>query len=244
MTRGLIVALLLGAAAAPMGADAQPSSRVPRSGVLTSATSSRVDVFRQGLRDLGYVEGQNITIEYRSSDGNAARLAGLAPELVYVVDGGLMAYGPIFNESYRRAASYVDKILKGARPPISPWSSRQRTSLSSTSRPRRLSGSRSPRRCSCERIRWSGDAASRAPTLPNLEALVGIPTHARPQPLAAPPQFGHVVPDSGHVAAKIDEGQVNDVKALVHLAANLDADPLDALGVGDDTFGDGVKVGP
>src|SRR6266581_9615966 len=73
--------------AAPLAADAQPAGKpVPRIGYLDgaslSANSVRIQAFRQGLRELGYVEGQNIAIEWRSAEGQADRLSGLAAELV------------------------------------------------------------------------------------------------------------------------------------------------------------------
>src|SRR5262244_4207705 len=65
---------------------AQQPAKVPRIGYLqggSNATSThRVEAFRQGLRDLGYVEGKNIAIEWRSTDGNPHRTAALAAELV------------------------------------------------------------------------------------------------------------------------------------------------------------------
>jgi putative ABC transport system substrate-binding protein len=79
------VALLLLAPA--FAAEAQPRAKVARIGFLASAslespeTRVTVDAFRQGLRDRGYVEGQNILIEYRTADGKIERFAGLASEL-------------------------------------------------------------------------------------------------------------------------------------------------------------------
>jgi putative tryptophan/tyrosine transport system substrate-binding protein len=68
-------------------ADAQQlEGRLPRIGFLGAATASalvpRLDAFRQGLQDLGYIEGKNIAIEYRYADGNADRIPDLAAELV------------------------------------------------------------------------------------------------------------------------------------------------------------------
>ena len=68
-------------------ADAQQvEGRLPRIGFLGGATASalvpRLDAFRQGLHDLGYIEGKNIAIEYRYADGNADRIPDLAAELV------------------------------------------------------------------------------------------------------------------------------------------------------------------
>jgi ABC-type uncharacterized transport system substrate-binding protein len=79
-------------------ANAQELRKVPRIGVLRNDTpvtfATRNDAFRQGLRELGYVEGKNIVIEYRYAAGNTNRLPDLATELVnlkvdvIVVGGG------------------------------------------------------------------------------------------------------------------------------------------------------------
>ena len=85
------------AATCPIAACAQQPAKVFRIGVLSLAdqTSTKIfDAFRQGLHDLGYVEGQNITIEYRLAAGDFSRLPAIAGELVrlpvdvIVVDGG------------------------------------------------------------------------------------------------------------------------------------------------------------
>jgi ABC-type uncharacterized transport system substrate-binding protein len=83
----LVAALILVMFAAPLAAEAQPPGRVPRIGVLTvlpllSITFPRQ--FPEALRDLGYIEKQNIILEWRSADGKADRLADLAAELVRV----------------------------------------------------------------------------------------------------------------------------------------------------------------
>jgi ABC-type uncharacterized transport system substrate-binding protein len=81
---GLVLAL--GFALAPLASEAQQTGKVYRIGVLEtmSATlnTANLDAFRQGLRELGYVEGQNFVIEYRSADGRPERFPGLATELV------------------------------------------------------------------------------------------------------------------------------------------------------------------
>jgi len=83
--RSFISTLAGGLLAAPLAAEAQPAGKVPRIGFLFSGASGparEVDTFRQGLRDLGYVEGQNIAIEYRFAGGQVERLPELAAELV------------------------------------------------------------------------------------------------------------------------------------------------------------------
>jgi putative ABC transport system substrate-binding protein len=64
-------------------ADAQQATKVPRIGYLAAALrSSRHEAFRQGLRELGYVERKNIVIEWRDAEGKVDRLPALAAELV------------------------------------------------------------------------------------------------------------------------------------------------------------------
>lgn len=83
-TAAIIVNLGLGILAAPLAAAAQPSKKVPRIGILSLATGPgpRTEAFRQGLRELGYVEGQNIAIEMKWAERREDRLPGLAPALV------------------------------------------------------------------------------------------------------------------------------------------------------------------
>ncbi len=83
---GLAVVLAVSLVLAPLGAGAQQTGKVYRIGVLEtlSATlnTANLDAFRQGLRELGYVEGRDFVIEYRSADGRPESFPGLATELV------------------------------------------------------------------------------------------------------------------------------------------------------------------
>ena len=103
MKRILCLSLAIVMLVARAIAEAQQPNRVPRIGYLsaTSATaiSARTEAFRQGLRELGYVEGKNIVIEWRYGEGKIDRLPALAAELVrlkvdVIVTGGVGATRP------------------------------------------------------------------------------------------------------------------------------------------------------
>src|SRR5882672_5065162 len=84
---GVIVTLTLGLLTAPLTADAQPPTKVYRIGWLSvdfppTDPNLRAGAFRQGLRDLGYVEGQNFVMEYRYAERSEERARDLAAELV------------------------------------------------------------------------------------------------------------------------------------------------------------------
>jgi len=81
---GLVVIMLLAGLTtivAPVGTEAQETGSVPRIGILASS-SPFVDAFKQGLHELGYVEGRNIVIEYRWTEGRAERVPDLVADLV------------------------------------------------------------------------------------------------------------------------------------------------------------------
>jgi putative ABC transport system substrate-binding protein len=84
--RTFLCGLTLATLSAPLAADAQQAGKVYRVGYLTAGSVTAnphvLEAFRQGLRDLGWVEGQNIVIEYRSAEGRFDRLPDLAAELV------------------------------------------------------------------------------------------------------------------------------------------------------------------
>jgi putative tryptophan/tyrosine transport system substrate-binding protein len=88
---GCSMMLTLSLLAVPLPAGAQPAGQMRRIGLLRAGVTSGVasmdfernfEAFRQGLRDLGWVEGQNLTIEYRTTEGHTERLPALAAELV------------------------------------------------------------------------------------------------------------------------------------------------------------------
>ena len=98
MRRREFITLLGGAAAWPLAARAQQSTNVARIGYLNthdaSITASYIEAFRAGLRDLGYVEGRNVVIEFRFAEDNIYRLPGLAAELVRLNVDVIVTNGP------------------------------------------------------------------------------------------------------------------------------------------------------
>src|SRR5258708_19518641 len=85
MDRRDTVLALLALGAAPLAAEAQQAAKIARIGYLSpglAASPHLPEAFRQGLRDLGYVEGRNVVIEYRDAEGKPEGLPALAPELV------------------------------------------------------------------------------------------------------------------------------------------------------------------
>jgi putative tryptophan/tyrosine transport system substrate-binding protein len=95
-----------------LAAQAEQPKKVPLIGILdsgtSSASSSRIESFRQGLRELGYVEGQNIVIEYRFADGKTDRFSDLAASLVTAKVDVLVASG---GNSTTRALKQVSKTI-------------------------------------------------------------------------------------------------------------------------------------
>jgi putative ABC transport system substrate-binding protein len=100
------ITLLGGAAAWPLAASAQQSRRVPRIGVLLLGTpdsfAGRIEAFVEGLRDLGYVDGRTVAIEWKWGQDRADRLPNLAAELVrsqvdVIVTGGTPAAQALKN---------------------------------------------------------------------------------------------------------------------------------------------------
>jgi ABC-type uncharacterized transport system substrate-binding protein len=94
-------------------AAAQQPKKVPRIGILWNAeiAPSRVEAFRQGLRELGYVEGKNIFIEVRSAEGKLDRLPSLAAELVRLKVDVIVATGPRPTRAAKAATSTIPIVM-------------------------------------------------------------------------------------------------------------------------------------
>ncbi len=112
-TIGCIVTLALGILVAPLVTEAQRRTKIPQVGFLHNSRQAdeprfrRLEEFRQGLHDLGYVEGQNILLEVRWSEGHLDRLPELAAELVRRQVDVLVVYGPQSVQAAREATSTI-----------------------------------------------------------------------------------------------------------------------------------------
>ena len=109
----ILIAVILFAVAV-LG-EAQQPKKVPRIGFLNgvppSTISGRVEAFRQGMRELGYVEGKNIVIEWRSSEGKADRLPALAAELVRLKVDVIVTGGPTVTRVAKEATSTIPIVM-------------------------------------------------------------------------------------------------------------------------------------
>ena len=117
---GLMLGTLLFALCFP--ASAQQPKKVPRIGYLIVAFPStsppRTEAFRQGLRELGYVEGKNIVIEYRYAEGKADRLAGLAAELVRLKVDVIVTGGGTATRPAKEATSTIPIVMAQDSDPV------------------------------------------------------------------------------------------------------------------------------
>lgn len=112
------IALAIGVLLASVSAEAQPPGRVARIGVLSSADSGAWEAFRQGLRELGYVEGRNVVIEYRWSEGKVDRLPGLAGELVRLKVDLIVSSAPQPTAAAKAATTTIPIVFVAVADPV------------------------------------------------------------------------------------------------------------------------------
>ena len=109
---GLLLRGLLGA---PFVAESQSVPKVPRIGFLGAASATgyatQLEAFRLGLRDLGYVEGQNLVVEYRWADGRYERLTPLAAELVALKVDVILTHGTPGTQAAKQATSTIPIVV-------------------------------------------------------------------------------------------------------------------------------------
>ena len=115
--RKLLVAIGAGALAAPLALFAQQPAKVYRIGFLGAASASGsakwVEAFRAGLRDLGYLEGKNIAIEFRWAEGKYERLPELASDLVRLKIDVLVTHG-VATPAAKQATTTIPIVMANA----------------------------------------------------------------------------------------------------------------------------------
>jgi putative tryptophan/tyrosine transport system substrate-binding protein len=118
----LLIALALSLLVAPLAAAAQPAGKVYRIGRLVPGSPvgyPYTEVFRQALHELGYIEGQNLVIEYRWAEGQLERLPDLAAELVRLpVDVLVPSGGNTAIRAAQHATRTIPIVMVGASDPV------------------------------------------------------------------------------------------------------------------------------
>jgi putative ABC transport system substrate-binding protein len=105
--------------AAPLAAEAQQAAKIARIGYLsldTATSAGNREAFLQGLRDLGYVEGRNVVIQYRDAEGKPERLPALAAELVALKVDVILAGGTLHALAAKQATRILPIVFAGAEP--------------------------------------------------------------------------------------------------------------------------------
>jgi len=120
---GLAVVLALSLVIAPLAAEAQQVGKPYRIGILSGGSpdkdSPNIEAFRNGLRDMGWVEGRNVVIEWRSAEGRTERLTGLAAELVHLkVDVIVTAASTPATLAAKRATTTTPVVMVAVGAPL------------------------------------------------------------------------------------------------------------------------------
>jgi putative ABC transport system substrate-binding protein len=125
MERRTFMAVMAGGLlAAPLAAEGQPAGKISRIGFLSpsshsdSRNSLRLGALQEGLRELGYVEGQNLSIESRWAEGKYERLPGLAAELVRLNVDVIVTYAPPAIQAAKEATATIPIVMGGVIDPV------------------------------------------------------------------------------------------------------------------------------
>jgi putative ABC transport system substrate-binding protein len=104
--------------------DAQQAKKIPTVGFLLEgfpssvSDSTRIEAFRKGLREVGYSEGKDISIDYRFAEGKRDRLANLAAELVNLKVDVIVTYGTVAPLAVKRATTTIPIIMTSSSDPV------------------------------------------------------------------------------------------------------------------------------
>jgi putative ABC transport system substrate-binding protein len=120
--RRFLLTSLAGVLIVPLAAEAQQATKVAQIGYLSgpslSANAARIEAFRQGLRELNYVEGENIIIEWRSTDGKLDRLPALATELVRLKVAVIVTSGGAPTRRAKESTSTIPIVMTNDPDPV------------------------------------------------------------------------------------------------------------------------------
>lgn len=122
MNRRAFLAAVTSLLVVPLAAEAQPTGKVYVIGMLETRSivlnAANIDAFRQGLRELGYKEGQNLEIVYRSSDGRDERFPGLASELVKLKVDLILTRGTPAALAAKSATRTIPVVMAASGDPV------------------------------------------------------------------------------------------------------------------------------
>lgn len=122
MNRRAFIATAIAILVAPLAAEAQQSAKVPRIGFLGNSTAALeanlVGPFREGLRDLGYVEGRNILIEYRWAEGRYDRFPALIAELIALKVEVIVTAGTPASLAVKEAKTSIPLVMVAVGDPV------------------------------------------------------------------------------------------------------------------------------
>src|SRR6266540_4196166 len=121
MNRRETIVALVALGAVPLAAEAQQATKVPRIGYLwgnLTGSPHMTEGFREGLRDLGYVEGRNVVIEFRDAEGKLERLPALAAELVALKVDVIVVGGTVAALAAKQATRTLPVVFVSAIDPV------------------------------------------------------------------------------------------------------------------------------
>jgi len=121
MNRRETIIALVALGGVPLAAEAQQAAKIARIGYLSSSLADGLhttEAFRQGLRDLGYVDGSNVAIEYRDAEGKLERLPALAAELVALKVDVILAAGSLLALAAKQATKTIPIVFAAAPDPV------------------------------------------------------------------------------------------------------------------------------
>jgi putative ABC transport system substrate-binding protein len=110
-TAGLFVTFMFVVLVVPLAANAQPPGKTYRLGVLATTSWPPFDAFREGLRELGYVEGHNLTLEYRWAEQRTQRFPDLAADLVRLPVDLIVTWGTPAAQAAQRATTTIPIVM-------------------------------------------------------------------------------------------------------------------------------------